>query len=823
MDSNLLRDELPYGPELRPGVMLLHRPPARHHRMQRQYALSMLFDVHPLNIDLADDRTADQLARRWANLLRSLPPGSVVDVRLDSSPGETAPDWEAARASLHGEHLDWQRRHLGSGMVHTQRGRRYRLRQNRVSIGLRCPSEVLLPTSVAQVLQTAFIWRSREVQAHFDRQVSAHLGKALDGFAERARAFATAMADLGLKPVRLEGAALLNRLAAQLDPAAPILPFEPGVPLRDQMGTIPVTLSADGCQMGNRHASVLQPHRGIGRTFPGMLSAPRSPEGTDIALDLASVAGDSHYSISVVTAIPDTGTVINSLQSRQSFAWVQRLGGRGQVRADVDAQAAELSDLLALVTSGQDSLLPTGVRIVAWDDDQTTSTASAMVDRLTTLGITSCIETYIGNTLFLQSLSLGTDAHYPAGTVMGGMLSIPGIHTANLTPIWGGFQGPGESSKAGTLFLNRLGDPVLFDPFDGPGSPHGVIVGVTRSGKSALTNTMLHQIVPTGGYAFILDRYGSYERLCEIHDGVHYRMDLDKPICLGLMDGPLDASHRSTILAALVEMCGSGGASDALDRAEHAILTTLLKQWAGSQRPGAPRTLSHFVESFDALAPHIKGAEPLCDRLRLLLMPYYGDGEFAAFVDGPNQLEIGAKRLVSVDIAGLREMREIEAVMVALFFLRFGAIVRDPALLHTPKFMIADEVAFLLQSPATAKFFITLSRALARFRCSLITITQLLSDFDGPVGQTIARMAGFRMMFRLPSSELAAITGHGLGPKHAELILTLERSTDSATALISTKNGDEGVIRIVAPPEFITAIGQDPIHMQQREAALCQA
>jgi len=159
--------------------------------------------------------------------------------------------------------------------------------------------------------------------------------------------------------------------------------------------------------------------------------------------------------------------------------------------------------------------------------------------------------------------------------------------------------------------------------------------------------------------------------------------------------------------------------------------------------------------------------------------------------------------------------------MVALFFLRFGSIVRDPALIHTPKFMIADEVAFLLQAPATAKFFVTLSRALARFRCSLITITQFLSDFDGPVGQVIARSAGFRLIFRLEPSELAAISHYGLGPKQAELIESLERSDDAAMAMIRTKNGDEGVIRIVAPPEFITAIGQDAIHIQRREAQEC--
>ncbi|MDH3600073.1 MAG: hypothetical protein OEU26_10595, partial [Candidatus Tectomicrobia bacterium] len=74
------------------------------------------------------------------------------------------------------------------------------------------------------------------------------------------------------------------------------------------------------------------------------------------------------------------------------------------------------------------------MRIVAWDDAHTTPTAAAIADRLTSLGITASIESHIGSTLFLQSLSLGTDVDYPSSDVMGGMLSIPGIHTANLTP-----------------------------------------------------------------------------------------------------------------------------------------------------------------------------------------------------------------------------------------------------------------------------------------------------------------------------------------------------------------------------------------------------
>ncbi|MDH3600074.1 MAG: hypothetical protein OEU26_10600 [Candidatus Tectomicrobia bacterium] len=241
MDSSLLRDELPYGPELRPGIMLLHRPPARHHRMQRHSALSMAWDVQPINIDLSEDRAADQLAQRWGNLIRSLPRGAVLDIRLDSSPETSVPEWEAARASLSGTHVDWQRGHIAAGMGHTHRGRRYRLRQNRVTIGLRCPSEVMMPVSIGQYLHTAFVWRSKQVQAYFDRQIQNHLDHALNAFAERAQSFATAMADLGLKPVMLAGDTLLKRLALQLDPSAPTLVYEEGVPLRDQVGTVPVT------------------------------------------------------------------------------------------------------------------------------------------------------------------------------------------------------------------------------------------------------------------------------------------------------------------------------------------------------------------------------------------------------------------------------------------------------------------------------------------------------------------------------------------------------------------------------------------------------
>ena len=820
-DSSFIRDELPYGPEIEPGILLLHRPPARHQRMQHQCALCTLWEITPFNIDLIDDEDADELAGRWSRLIRSLPAGAILDVRMDSAPGHCVPAWEDSRRALTGQHIEWQRQHIASGMHHTQEGRPYRLRENHVTIGLRFPAPLMLPANITQYLQMAQIWRSRQVQKYFDQKITAHLNETLRIFEGRTRAFEIALLDIGLKPVRLSGQTLLNRLAIQLDPSSPEYPYEPGVPLRDQMGAKPVKLDSDGCLIGERRASILQPHRGIARTFPGLLSAARAPEGRRITFDLASLIGESHASISVVTTIPDHGEVINMLQSRQSFAWVQRRGGRGEVRSDVAEQEEELSEIIAHTTSERDALLPTGVQIIAWDTDEAIPTAHAIADRLQTLGITAEIEKLVGNTLFLQSLSGGTDIAYPSIRTMGGMPSIPGIHTAKLMPVWGGFRGTGESSKNGVLFLNRLGDPVFFDPFDGPGSPHGNIVGLTRSGKSAATNTLLHQMLPTGARAYILDRYRSYEQLCKIHGGIHYTMSLDHPICMGLMDGPLNAVHRATVLAALSEMCGAGEA-DALTRTERATLIVLLNLWAASLKPGDPRTLTAFVNAFDELAPRIRNenAGSICDNLRMSLMPYYGDGEYAGFIDGPNEMIVGDHQLVAVDIAELREVKEIEAVMVALFFLRFGDIVRHPARLGTPKFMIADEVAFLLQSPATAKFFITLARALARFNCSLITITQNLQDFNNDVGEIIAGQSGFRMIFRVHPREKQTLIDEGLGQKTAELLLNLERSHTAATCYLTIKSGEEGVIRIVAPEEFITEIGQDPVHRLQREEAI---
>lgn len=817
-EHSLIRDELPYGPEIEPGVMLLHRPPARHSRVQRQHAFATMWDITPFNIDLADDDTADALARRWAGLVRSLGAGSILDVRLDSSPGHAVPAWERSRQGLEGTHLDWQRHHIASGMPHVLEGRSYRLRENRFTIGLRIPGKILLNPGLMDYLMTACVWRSRRVQHYFDVQIAQHMDAELKHFLGRIESFQIALDDIGLKPVLLTGDALLSRLAKQLDPESPAYACEPGVPLRDQLGTQTLRLDHEGCRIGKRRASVLEPHRGIAQTFPGILSAPRAPEGDRLTLDLSSMIGERHASISVVTTIPPRGEMINRLQSRQSFAWVQRLGGRGEVRADVDAQEKELSELIALATSQQDALLPTAVRVIAWDPDEIPTNAYSISDRLLMLGISAERETLVGNTLFLQSLSCGTDIDYPSNGAIGGMPFIPGVHTAKLMPIWGGIRGPGESSANGVLFLNRLGEPVLFDPFDLPGSPHGIVIGLTRSGKSALVNTLLHQTLPTGARAFILDRYCSYEKLCEIHGGIHFTMDIENPICLGLMDGPLDAAHRATIHAAMTEMCGATEEQKTLSGRDSAILRVLIKKWARDLSPDSPKTLSHFVDSMDQFAPEIHpDAEALCADLKMLLMPYYGDGEYAGFIDGPNELEVGDQQLVAVDIAALREIKEIEAVMVALFFMRFGDIVRDPAHRNTPKFMIADEVAFLLESPSTAKFFVTLSRALARFTCSLITITQLLRDFDNPVGDTIAGMAGFRMIFRLPPREQATITKDGLGAKHSELILNLERSHSAATCYMSTKLGDEGVIRIVAPPEFIQAIGQDPVHRLARE------
>ena len=57
---------------------------------------------------------------------------------------------------------------------------------------------------------------------------------------------------------------------------------------------------------------------------------------------------------------------------------------------------------------------------------------------------------------------------------------------------------------------------MTFSFFDSTVAPHGIVAGVSGSGKSVLANNIILSAARRGAKVFVLDQGNSYRKLCEM-------------------------------------------------------------------------------------------------------------------------------------------------------------------------------------------------------------------------------------------------------------------------------------------------------------------
>ena len=81
-----------------------------------------------------------------------------------------------------------------------------------------------------------------------------------------------------------------------------------------------------------------------------------------------------------------------------------------------------------------------------------------------------------------------------------------------------------------------------------------MISGATGAGKSVLVNDMIAQALRLDPMIFIIDKGGSYERICELFGGQYFTVDLDHPIAVNPFAGELTREKQALLTTLIVAM-----------------------------------------------------------------------------------------------------------------------------------------------------------------------------------------------------------------------------------------------------------------------------
>ena len=416
-------------------------------------------------------------------------------------------------------------------------------------------------------------------------------------------------------------------------------------------------------------------------------------------------------------------------------------------------------------------------------------------------GFRTVLEDALAPTLFLQSLPL---AYRPDNdrALRRGRKSLT-QNVAHLLPLYGGMKGHQQPVQ---ILLNRLGEPVFLNFFSSQIAPHAIVSGQPGSGKSVFANDLILNARRRGARVVVLDRGGSYQKLCETLGGAYVALDAKHPKRInpcGASDGegncPEDVNNF--LRDWLIEIC-THGRNDLPVKDGNLLSIAVRKAFAA--RPGTEIFLNHIEVALRGLAAE----HPVAKDLAICLSDFAGSGPYARLFDGPNEIDF-TNPFVAIDLAGAALEDAVAGVLVMAIMHYIADSARQWP--HAEKYLIIDEAWTLLRSAAAARFIVNVSRTARKNRLSLVVVSQQVTDFEGPTGQAIVNQAPYKVFLRQNAQAICAARSFlGLTPREVELYQSVDTVKGRFSEMLVKTPESTGVARLVPDPFTYWLTTTDP-------------
>ena len=814
---------LPHGPVVgdpEDGVILL-----QEQGNPRDAGIGCMWKVQPRNVGAIADAAVEQMAVGLQNLFRSLAPGAVIQVIMHTAPTDRVEKWSRYRADATDAYSlnEFQEASLKEGLAHADGARRWRLRETVTLVTARLSAPV--PDLRRQTRLVSLFQRERKLLRRLNRVTETVLEQALEELSDLRVACETAFDQVGVGYERLDCAAMHRETARLLQPwqRQPRC-YNPELPMREQLLSVPArtnqqaawVFGPDETDPRREHAwkaQVMSLQQAPERTFPGMLSSLHAPEDVEPFAPWEALP-DMPLTLVTQVGVPDQADERARLRQKRSFAYMQRNTAFG----DEDPEKLRLREDLVAMMRDTSHILHTRVHLVLWGraDRSLAPTFSALSQSGRRLDLEFLPEPIVGHQVFLQCLPLGLNLRYPKDSRLRRSRRIPALAASHLLALYGDYTG---SQTPVQLYTNRRGEAVTCDLFDATTAPHTIVAGKSRSGKSFLVNHLIQQVLPLGASVTILDRWASYDTTCEVYRGENVVIDLDAPVCFNPFAGDLGSSHRTFLMALIDQMASGVSGQDAagLGQIDKAVCSQALQafaEWHQREKSGEEPLLRDFVELMRHPPFEDSGR---AGTIALRLAQYVGTGEYAGFVDGKNDLRLN-NNLAVFELAKLDKAKDLQSVLLLTLMYRLMQVITNDAARTQRKYLILDEAWALLKQESAAAFLEEAARALARFRCCAMFMSQQLSDFDSAAAQAIKNNSGNYLFLEQNPEEIGTVKElFNLTDQETRLLRLVHRRDNWSEGYLWQPEGRGGVIRLVPDPFLRWMASQKPHEKAVRE------
>lgn len=722
-----------------------------------------------------EDRGA--LAFKLSALFRMLPEGTVCQMVATIDPDVAPalkPYLELTREKGVFEDLAVSRARALQTAELTVGGRKIRARRVDLYFTLRVDPKYRLPGgAVLAVRPRSFEARVRAAYSEEKRRLR-HLAGSCEQF----------FAQLGLEFRRVTEEELVDWASRLFNPGRRV-PRE-DLPIRDRAlcSNVEADFQTGLLRIGQLHFGIASITELAGSTTAGMIEAVLEslPEGL-LALNIH---------------IPSQREIQKTLATKKKLAFCQQQGG--DVKADVEAIKAEVDQAMADVVAEGVRIVCARIHAVArgGTPEEVGDRLQGAINTLQTLGFGVTREEALAPTLFVQSLLLAYEPSNDRALKRG--RTMQDLNLAHLLPLYGAFAG---TRTADLVLLNRLGEIVNFSFFDSDVAPHGIVCGVSGSGKSVFSNNVIVNALRKGAAVFVLDRGGSYRKIAEALGGQFVRFDPDTPRCINPCGSEL-SNEKLIFLTDLFSEMATGG------RADLPVL----------QRNLLAQAIRRSFQGQEVRVSDVRRA--LSDRnLATCLSMFCEGGPYGRMFDGPCEVDF-SRPLVVFELEDIAMNREVASVVLLAIIQR----ITDFCMSHRDreKYLIVDEAWTLLKSPATARFLENVFRTYRKYRTCALMVTQQVADFEGGAGEAIRANAPNRIFLR-QTAETVQMMQRLLDLKDAEkeVLQTLTTVRGAYSEMLIITPAGSGVARLTQDPLtywLTTTDPQDNEELRRLEAGL---
>ncbi|WP_010304192.1 type IV secretion system protein TraC [Candidatus Odyssella thessalonicensis] len=300
----------------------------------------------------------------------------------------------------------------------------------------------------------------------------------------------------------------------------------------------------------------------------------------------------------------------------------------------------------------------------------------------------------------------------------------------NMLPLIGEWKG---QSTPGMPLVGPRGQLFFWNPFCKLLLPGGGNVqldhdsnmscaGQPGSGKSVCLNEIMATILGVGGRAFVLDMGRSFKKTCQFLEGQHLEFDIRYPQSLNPFtsiptDDPKDMEAMLGCVVPLFQVMAAPkqGTTDL----ENSYLDQAVR-WSWEKY--GPHS------SVDTVREYLNSREEITAKnLAQVLFPFSSQGSYGHFFNGPATVNL-KNRLVVIETDDLRNFPSLMAVIVQLLIIQINQEMAKGDRV-TPFVIVIDEAWMLLSGKSTAQFISAASRTSRKYRGSIITATQQLTDY----------------------------------------------------------------------------------------------